>query len=77
MSNSRAKGLIFLYMCVSKYVAKNSRAEEFFPTSDCQYSGIANNNPIIRNFCISEWIAVPINPDKWSSALFHTSQITY
>ena len=26
-------------------------------------------NPIIRIFSISEWRAVPINPDKWSSTV--------
>jgi hypothetical protein len=39
------------------------------PTSNCQCSLFSKKNPIIRNFCISGWIAVPINPDKWSSTV--------
>jgi hypothetical protein len=26
-------------------------------------------NPIIRIFCISGWLVVPINPEKWSSTV--------
>jgi hypothetical protein len=26
----------------------------------------SKKNPIIRIFCISGWLAVPIIPDKWS-----------
>jgi hypothetical protein len=29
----------------------------------------SKKNPIIRNFCTSGWLAVPINPDKRISAL--------
>ena len=29
----------------------------------------SKKNPIIRIFCISGWLAVPINPDKWSSTV--------
>jgi hypothetical protein len=37
-------------------------------TSDCQFSLFSKRNPIIYIFCISGWLAVPINPYKWSSA---------
>ena len=33
------------------------------------------DNPIIRIFCISEWLAVTINPDKWSSAVLNTEEM--
>jgi hypothetical protein len=36
-------------------------------TSDCQCSLFSKKNPIIRIFCISGRLAVPINPDMWSS----------
>ena len=36
-------------------------------TSNCKSSLFSKKNPIIRIFCISGWLAVPINPDKWSS----------
>jgi hypothetical protein len=44
-------------------VNSNSRA------SNCQCSQFSKKHPIIRIFCISEWLAVPVNPDKWSSAV--------
>jgi hypothetical protein len=34
-------------------------------TSDCQCILFSKKNPIIRIFCISGWVAVPIFPDKW------------
>ena len=37
--------------------------------SNCHYSLFSNKNPIIRIFCMSEWLAVPINPDKWSTTV--------
>jgi len=33
-------------------------------TSSYQFSLLSKKNPIIRIFCISGWIGVPINPDK-------------
>jgi len=44
-------------------------------TSNCQCSLFSKQNPIIRIFYISGWLAVPIKPDKWSSAylIFHYS----
>jgi len=42
---------------------------DFFFTSNCQCSLFSKKNPIIRIFCISGWLAVPINPDKWSSVV--------
>ena len=38
-------------------------------TANCQCGLFSHKNPIIRIFCISGWLAVPINPDKWSSAV--------
>ena len=38
--------------------------------SNSQCSPFSKQNPIIRTFCISRWLAVPINPGKWSSTVF-------
>jgi hypothetical protein len=37
----------------------------------------SKKNTMIRIFCISGWLAVPIIPDKWSSAvlLFHAAHM--
>ena len=35
-------------------------------TLNCLCSPLPKENPIIPIFCISGWLAVPINPDKWS-----------
>jgi hypothetical protein len=32
----------------------------------CQYK-----NPIIHIFCTSGWLAIPVNPNKWSYTVFH------
>jgi hypothetical protein len=37
--------------------------------SNCECRLFSKTNPIIRIFCISGWLAIPINPDKWSSAV--------
>jgi hypothetical protein len=42
---------------------------EFFSTSNWQYYLHSKENPIIRSFCISGRLVVPINPDKWSSTV--------
>ena len=39
-------------------------------TSNCQCSLFSKKNPLIRIFCISGWLAVPINPNKWSFTVF-------
>ena len=39
-------------------------------TANCQCSLFSKKNPVIRLFCISGWIDVPINPDKGSSTVF-------
>jgi len=36
-------------------------------TSNCQWGLFLKKNAIIRTSCIFGWLAVPINPDKWSS----------
>jgi len=36
---------------------------------NCECSLFSKKSPIIRIFCTSRWHAVPINPDKWSSAV--------
>jgi len=41
-------------------------------TSNFQCSLFSNKNPIIRIFCISGWLAVRINPDKWSSTVLNS-----
>jgi hypothetical protein len=38
-------------------------------TANCQCSLFSKKRPVIRIFCISEWFAVPINRDKWSSCV--------
>jgi hypothetical protein len=38
-------------------------------TSNCQSGLFSNKNPIMRIFWISGRLAVPINPDKWSSSI--------
>jgi len=35
-----------------------------------QLSLFSKNNSIIRIFCISGWLAVPINTDEWTSAVY-------
>jgi len=47
-------------------VNSNSRS------SNCQCSLFSKKNPTNRTFRMSEWIAIPINPDKWSSTVFIT-----
>jgi hypothetical protein len=37
---------------------------------NCQCNLFSNKIKIIWIFCISGWLAIPINPDKWSSTLF-------
>jgi len=37
--------------------------------SNCQCTLFSKKNPIIRTFCISVWLPVPINTDGWSSTL--------
>jgi len=44
-------------------VSSNSR------TSNCQCGLFSKENPIIRIFCISGWLTVPINPNKWGSTV--------
>jgi hypothetical protein len=38
-------------------------------TSHSQCSLFSKTNPIIQIFRISRWLAVPINPDEWSSTV--------
>jgi len=42
-------------------------------TSNCQFNLFSEKNPIIRIFCISGWLDVPINPDKCS----FTAQVSH
>jgi len=35
--------------------------------SNYQFSTFSKDIPIIPIFCISGWLAAPINPDEWSS----------
>jgi hypothetical protein len=44
-------------------------------TSNYRYSLFSEENPIIRIFCISGCLAVPINPDKWSSAVLNFEEM--
>jgi hypothetical protein len=42
---------------------------------NCQFSLFSKKNPIIRIFCVSEWLVVTNNPDKWSSTVQYMSII--
>jgi len=46
-------------------------------TGNCRCCLFSKKNPIIRIFCISGWVAVPINPDKWSSAVLENQRAPY
>jgi hypothetical protein len=39
-------------------------------TSNCQFCLFSKKNPSIRIFYISGWLAISINADKWSSAVY-------
>ena len=41
-------------------------------SSNCQYGLFLNKNLTIQIFCISSWLTIPINPDKWSSTVLGT-----
>ena len=43
-------------------------------TANCQCSLLWKKNPIIRIFCISGWLTVPINPDMWGSTATETGE---
>ena len=45
------------------------RVVRIFFTSNCQCNLYSDKNPIIWIFYISGWLAVPVNPDKWSSTV--------
>ena len=45
-------------------------------TSNCQCNLFSDKNTTVRNFCISGWLAVPINPDKWRSTVLTDPPIT-
>ena len=34
-------------------------------TANCRCRQFLKNNPIIRNFCLSEWLAALFNPENW------------
>ena len=41
----------------------------FLPLHTASVAYFKKKNLIIRIFCISGWLVVPINPDKWSSTV--------
>ena len=51
------------------FVRKTAVCRIFLPLQNCQCSIFSKKNLIIRIFCISGWLAVPIKPDKYSSAV--------
>ena len=55
---------IYIYICSLK-----QPFVEYFSTSNCQRSLFSKKNQIIRIFCISGWLAVPINAKKGSSGV--------
>jgi hypothetical protein len=68
-----AKAVIVLLMMDGKtpetYWAVNKRQDNKLKNC-CIWLVNYVKNPIIRIFCTSEWFAISINPDKWSSILF-------
>jgi hypothetical protein len=62
------------YLLVNKCVTLNIRPSRVFSTSNCQCSLLSKKSPIIRTLCVSGWLAVPINPDKSSSAVYITTR---
>ena len=46
-------------------------------TSNCQCNLFSKKNLVIRIFCISGWLGVPINPDKWNSTVFVLTTLYY
>jgi len=44
-------------------------------TANCQCSLFSKKNPIIQIFCLSGWLAAPINPDKCSSDVYNLYQL--
>jgi hypothetical protein len=53
----------------SKYLHAGTRCISNSRTSNCQSSQFPKKNPIIRIFCVSRCLAVPLNPDKWNSTV--------
>jgi len=45
----------------------------FFPLQAANVAYL-KKNPIIQIFCISGWLAVPINLDKWSSIVLRNKR---
>jgi hypothetical protein len=39
--------------------------------TNCQYSLFSKKNPIIQILCISGWLAIPINLEKWRSTVWN------
>jgi hypothetical protein len=37
--------------------------------SNCHCSLFSKTNPIIQIFCVSGWLAIPVNPDMWSTTV--------
>ena len=67
--------ILMVYSYVNKYISYNSRLQNFFSTSNCQCRLFWKKNPIIRIFCISGRLVVPIITDNWSSGVFLFSPI--
>ena len=62
--------VIMFYLHVNKYVASSGPFTEiFFPLQTANVAYFKRKYPIIRIFCMSGWFALPVNPDKWSSAV--------
>jgi len=54
---------------VEKFRSKEYTINSNSQASNCQCSLFSKKNPIFRIFCISGWLAVLINLDKWSSTV--------
>ena len=64
--------VLMFYLYVNKCWLKTAFCRIFSPPhSNRQCSLFSKKNPIIRIFYISGRLAVPINPDKWSSTVPH------
>jgi hypothetical protein len=45
--------------------------------SSCQFSLFSQTNPILWIFCISGWLAVPINPYNWSYTVLYFTRKSF
>ena len=67
---------VMAYRTSNQAWSKGLNAGTYSRTSKCQCSLFPKKTAIIQIFCISGWLAVPINPDKWSSTVLEINVST-